>query len=345
MVSTPSELGVERSLLSWLDGLGWETHGQDGGRGAIVLDEAYDRQTNEVVYWMLLEEQVLALNDDVTEENVEKFLSSLKRDLDAENLMDGNRAFHRLLTKGKAFNVQRDNGSTEAVYVDLIDYENPENNRFHAVNQFSVSRGTTIRPDVTLFVNGIPLVTMELKSVTQDNYYVDAIRDLHDYEEQIPRLFVPGLFNVAADRMELRYSIRKACSRRTPPGYSKRSASTTRTENRFPTDGSNPVSHSRISGSLTRSLSNVGLQQQLARIRSGLRSITSSRRQSNAPSKPSTAARPVRPLRNVLTATLPKWASSTSKSRFGTSTPSGELFDDRNARIELAADDGSYRGS
>jgi len=177
MVSTPSELGVERSLFSWLDGLGWETHGQDGGRGAIVLDEAYDRQTNEVVYWMLLEEQVLALNDDVTEENVEKFLSSLKRDLDAENLMDGNRAFHRLLTKGKAFNVQRDNGSIEAVYVDLIDYENPENNRFHAVNQFSVSRGTTIRPDVTLFVNGIPLVTMELKSVTQDNYYVDAIRD------------------------------------------------------------------------------------------------------------------------------------------------------------------------
>jgi len=69
------------------------------------------------------------------------------------------------------------------------------------VNQFSVSRGgTTIRPDVTLFVNGIPLVTMELKSLAQDNdYYDDAISDLHDYEEDVPRLFVPGLFNVAAD--------------------------------------------------------------------------------------------------------------------------------------------------
>jgi len=205
MVSAPSEQGVELSLLSWLDGLGWETHGQDGGRGAMVLDEAYDRQTNEVVYWRLLKEQIVALNDDVTKGNVEKFCSSLKRDLDAENLLDGNRAFHRLLTKGKTFNVQRDDGGSESVYVDLIDYDNPENNRFHAVNQFSVSRGTTIRPDVTLFVNGIPLVTMELKSVTQDNYYVDAIRDLHDYKEQVPRLFVSGLFNVAADTMELRY--------------------------------------------------------------------------------------------------------------------------------------------
>ncbi len=99
MVSIPSEQGVERSLLSWLDGVGWETHGQDGDRGANVLDDAYERQSHEVVYWNLLAEQVVALNEDVTEENVDKFISSLKRDLDTENLMDGNRAFHQLLTK------------------------------------------------------------------------------------------------------------------------------------------------------------------------------------------------------------------------------------------------------
>ncbi|GGL23168.1 DEAD/DEAH box helicase [Halarchaeum grantii] len=205
MVSTPSEYGVERSLLSWLDGVGWETHGQDGDRGAKVLDDAYERSNHEVVYWNLLAEQVVALNEDVTEENVEKFVSSLKRDLDAENLMDGNRAFHQLLTKGKTFTVQRDDGTTETVYVDLIDYENPEKNRFHAVNQFSVSRETTIRPDVSLFVNGIPLVTMELKSVAQDNDWHDAVSDLLAYQDDVPRLFSPGLFNVAADTMELRY--------------------------------------------------------------------------------------------------------------------------------------------
>ncbi|ARS91260.1 type I restriction endonuclease subunit R [Natrarchaeobaculum aegyptiacum] len=205
MVSIPSEGGVERSLLSWLDGIGWETHGQDGGRGANVLNEAYERDSHEVIYWNLLAEQVVALNEGVTENNVDKFVSSLRRDLDAENLMDGNQAFYQLLTKGKTFNIQRDDGATDTIYVDLIDYENPENNRFHAVNQFSVSRETTIRPDVNLFVNGIPLVTMELKSLAQDNDWHDAVRDLKEYEEDVSRLFVPGLFNVAADTMELRY--------------------------------------------------------------------------------------------------------------------------------------------
>ncbi len=205
MATIPSEYGVERSLLSWLDSVGWEVHGLDGDRGANALDDAYERDSHEVIYWNLLAEQVVALNDAVTEDNVEKFISSLKRDLDAENLMDGNRAFHQLLTKGKTFSVQRDDGTTETIYVDLIDYENPENNRFHAVNQFSVSRETTIRPDVSLFVNGIPVVTMELKSRAQDNDWHDAVSDLLEYQDDVPRLFVPGLFNVAADTMELRY--------------------------------------------------------------------------------------------------------------------------------------------
>lgn len=205
MADHPSEEGVEHSLLSWLNTVGWDTYGENGDHGASALDAAYDRQSHEVVYWDLLAEQAIALNKDVTEENVEKFISSLKRDLDSENLMDGNRAFHQLLTKGKTFTVRRDDGVTKTVYVDLIDYENPENNTFHAVNQFSVSREATIRPDVNLFVNGIPLVTMELKSRAQDNDWHDAVSDLLAYQDDVPRLFAPGLFNVAADTMELRY--------------------------------------------------------------------------------------------------------------------------------------------
>ncbi len=208
MVSVPNEGGVERSLLAWLDTIGWETHGMDGGRGANVLDETYERRSNEVIYWNLLAEQVIELNDEITEGNVEKFLTSLKRDLDHDNLLEANQDFHELLTKGKTFSIQDGTSGNETIYVDLIDFDSEtflDSNRFHAVNQFSVSRGTTIRPDVTLFVNGIPLVTMELKSLAQDNDYYDAISDLHQYEEDVPRLFVPGLFNVAADTMEFRY--------------------------------------------------------------------------------------------------------------------------------------------
>ncbi|WP_434521778.1 type I restriction endonuclease subunit R [Halorubrum sp. AS12] len=208
MVSVPNEGGVERSLLSWLDAVGWETHGQDGSRGANVLDGEYDRQSNEVIYWDLLREQVIEINEEINEENADRFLNSLRRDLDYENLLEGNQNFHELLTTGKSFGVENASGGTDTVYVDLIEFDPDsflESNRFHAVNQFSVSRGTTIRPDVTLFVNGIPLVTMELKSVAQDNDYYDAISDLHGYEDDVPRLFIPGLFNVAADTMEFRY--------------------------------------------------------------------------------------------------------------------------------------------
>ncbi|MDB9247918.1 type I restriction endonuclease subunit R [Halorubrum ezzemoulense] len=208
MVSVPNEGGVERSLLSWLDAVGWETHGQDGSRGASVLDGKYDRRSNEVIYWNLLKEQIIKINDEITEDNADRFLNSLRRELDYENLLEGNQNFHELLSKGKTFGIENARGGNDTVYVDLIDFDPDtfsESNRFHAVNQFSVSRGATIRPDVTLFVNGIPLVTMELKSLAQDNDYYDAISDLHQYEEDVPRMFIPGLFNVAADTMEFRY--------------------------------------------------------------------------------------------------------------------------------------------
>lgn len=208
MVSLPSEQAFERDVLPWLDRVGWETHGMDGGRGAKILDEVYGRESHEVIYWDLLAEQLIKLNDEVTAENVSGLISSLKRDLDCDNLVDGNREFYEILTKGKKFGVQGEDGSTEYTYVDLIDFDPEtmlERNRFHAANQFTVSRGASIRPDVTLFVNGIPLVTMELKSLAQDNDYYDAIADLHDYEDDVPRLFVPGLFNIAADTTEMRY--------------------------------------------------------------------------------------------------------------------------------------------
>ncbi|QWC18211.1 type I restriction endonuclease subunit R [Halorubrum sp. 2020YC2] len=208
MVSVPNEGGVERSLLSWLDAVGWETHGQDGSRGANVLDGKYDRRSNEVIYWNLLKEQIIEINEEITEDNADRFLNSLRRELDYENLLEGNQNFHELLTKGKTFGVENAHGGNDTIYVDLIDFGPKtfsESNRFHAVNQFSVSRGATIRPDVTLFVNGIPLVTMELKSLAQDNDYYDAINDLQQYEEDVPRMFIPGLFNVAADTMEFRY--------------------------------------------------------------------------------------------------------------------------------------------
>jgi len=205
MANLPSEAGVEYSILTWLDNLGWETYGHDRDRGAEILDKKYERSHNEVIYWAILEEQLIELNEEITEDNVGAFLNSLKRDLAHDNLLEANQKFHQLLRGGKKFKVTRPDGSEEYVYVDLIDHEEIDHNRFIAANQFTVRQTETKRPDVNLFVNGIPIVTMELKSSAQDNDYWDAIQDLHELENKVSRLFVPGPLNIAGDSLELRY--------------------------------------------------------------------------------------------------------------------------------------------
>ncbi|ELZ08591.1 type I site-specific deoxyribonuclease, HsdR family protein [Halovivax asiaticus JCM 14624] len=203
--SVPTEGGLQRSVLQWLDGLGWETYGLDEGYGATVLDERYGRTRSEVIYWDLLAEAVVDLNDELTAENVDRFLNSLRRDLDHDNLFDGNQAFHELLTTGKKHTVDQQHNGTKTIYADLINFDEPEKNRLHAVDEFAITRRGSIRPDVTLLVNGIPIVQLELKSVTQDADVYDAISDLQEYEETVPRAFVPTLFNVAADQRTLQY--------------------------------------------------------------------------------------------------------------------------------------------
>jgi type I restriction enzyme R subunit len=204
---TFSESGVEADFLRWLGDIGWEVHGEGDKWGSKILDERYGRDRDEVVYWSILRQKVIEINDHVDEDNVDRFVSSLKRELSHDNLVQANKDFHEILRAGfRGFQFQTEDGSKKTKSVDLIDFENIENNRFTAVNQFRVRQGNGVkRPDINLFVNGVPLVTIELKSVTQENDYYDAIQDLQDYEETVSRLFVPALFNVASDNMQFRY--------------------------------------------------------------------------------------------------------------------------------------------
>jgi len=205
----PTESGLEVSILHWLRDLPgshqWSAYGLKNGEGAAVLDQEYDREKGEVIYWDLLRERLIAINDEVTPQNVDRLLNSLRRDLDQDGLMAGNRHLQDLLRRGKKFNAKNGNGTKKPVYADLIAFGDLEKNSFIAVNQLRVTRGPSVRPDITLLVNGIPVVHGELKSLTQDNDYTDAISDLRGYEEQIPRLFFPTLLNVAADTETLRY--------------------------------------------------------------------------------------------------------------------------------------------
>ena len=105
-------------------------------------------------------------------------------------LLTNNESFHRLLTEGVKVSYQKD-GNQRGDLVWLVDFANPENNDFVVVNQLTViENGVNKRPDVVLFVNGLPLVVIELKNAADENATIkSAFNQLQTYKQAIPSLF------------------------------------------------------------------------------------------------------------------------------------------------------------
>ena len=118
-------------------------------------------------------------------------------------LITNNETFHRLLTEGINVTYQRD-GHPRGDYVWLVDFDTPENNEFTVVNQFTVvENGINKRPDILLFVNGLPLVVIELKNPADESATVRAAyNQIQTYKTLIPTLFHYNGLLVISDGLE-----------------------------------------------------------------------------------------------------------------------------------------------
>jgi len=118
-------------------------------------------------------------------------------------LIDANEAFHKMLAEGVPVSVRKE-GQERGERVWLVDFQNPENNAFFAINQFTVSeRNQNKRPDVILFVNGLPLVVIELKNPADKQATVRKAYDqIQTYKIVIPSLFFYNAFCVISDGLE-----------------------------------------------------------------------------------------------------------------------------------------------
>lgn len=85
-------------------------YGIDGGEGAAALDQEYSRGKGEVVYWDLLREKLIEINEPVNEGNASRLINSRHRDFDEGELMAGNRHLQTLMRRGKKFNAKHGNG-------------------------------------------------------------------------------------------------------------------------------------------------------------------------------------------------------------------------------------------
>jgi len=174
------------------------------GRGGLNMRNSYE----DVLLTDRLQNAIRRINPKVPIESQEEALKEIQR-INSPELLANNEAFHRMLTEGINVSYQKE-GHQRGDLVWLIDFENPENNDFIVANQFTVKsssplgdRGATKRPDVILFVNGIPLVVIELKNPADENATVkSAFRQLQTYKAVIPSLFTYNGFMIISDGLE-----------------------------------------------------------------------------------------------------------------------------------------------
>ncbi|MBV6852835.1 type I restriction endonuclease subunit R [Xanthomonas campestris pv. mirabilis] len=198
-----SEAAVEQALLEQLRRLGYavvsdNTTGPDGS--------APERESHDVVILRRrLEEAALLLNPQLPPEAREDAIRKLTQN-ELPNLLEENRRIHTLLTEGVDVEYYADDGVLTAGKVWLLDVDRPENNDWLAVQQFVVISGQTRRrPDVVLFVNGLPLAVIELKAPgSAGANLVGAFNQLQTYKQHIPALFHTNAVLVTSDGIAAR---------------------------------------------------------------------------------------------------------------------------------------------
>ena len=161
-----TESEVEAAALEWLEGLGWRVaHGPDIGPHA---EGAERTDYTEVVLEHRLREAFDRLNPDLPAEALDDAFRKVTRP-EGSTLEARNRAFHRLLFDGVTVESRTAGGAMRGAQVSVLDYRNPANNDWLAVNQFAVVEGEHERRlDIVLFVNGLPLGVIELKNAADE---------------------------------------------------------------------------------------------------------------------------------------------------------------------------------
>jgi len=188
---------IEEFVIELLQNQGWQYLSPE--------DQELERPNlSEVVLKSRLKQAIEIINPTISEEAREQALRQVLN-LPSQNLIDNNEAFHRLLTEGIEIEVMGEEG-IKGDKVWLVDFMHPENNEFLVCNQFTViENNINKRPDVVLFINGLPLVVIELKNPIDENATVQkAFTQLQNYKNAIPSLFYYNAMLVASDGLDAR---------------------------------------------------------------------------------------------------------------------------------------------
>ncbi|WP_028975506.1 type I restriction endonuclease subunit R [Spirochaeta cellobiosiphila] len=193
------------------------------------------RSFKDVLLWDRLRKAIARINPTLSQRDQEEALKQIQRTSSPE-LITNNEQFHRFLTEGITVEHSKD-GYSRGHKAWLLDIDHPKNNDFLVVNQFTIIEDhVNKRPDVILFVNGLPLVVFELKNAVDSNATIhSAFKQLQTYKEVIPSLFHYNSFLIISDGLEAKAgTISSGLSRfmswKTSDGQSEASSTTNQLE-------------------------------------------------------------------------------------------------------------------
>ena len=197
-----SESVVEDAALDWFRVLGYNViSGPDMPPGPQSLRKTHEDATLPSV----IRGALARINSGLPEEALDDAFRKLTRP-EGTTLEARNRAFHRMIVDGVNVEYRNNRGKIQGAQVRVIDFDAPENNDWLAMNQFTVVENKhTRRPDIVVFVNGLPLGLIELKNAADENTTVwTALQQIQTYKAELPSLFACNAVLAVSDGLEAR---------------------------------------------------------------------------------------------------------------------------------------------
>ena len=198
-----TESVVEEAALAWLKSAGWQTrNGAEIAPGEMAAERD---DYGQAILSQRMRVALMQLNPSLPAEALEDAFRKLTRP-DGADLIVRNRALHRLLVDGVTVEYRDADGSIRGAQARVINFDDPAGNDWLAVNQFAVIENKhSRRPDVVLFVNGLPLAVLELKNAAAENATIwSAFQQLQTYQAEVPTLFAPNTLLAVSDGVEAR---------------------------------------------------------------------------------------------------------------------------------------------
>jgi len=197
-----TESDVEELCLSIFENLGYEIkYGPDISPGGKYEEREY----SDVILPNRLRERLRIINPSIPDEAIDDAFRKITR-TDSQDMVSNNHSFHNMLVNGVNVEYRREDGSIKDDKVFVIDYNELDNNEFLAVNQFTViEEKHERRPDIILFINGLPLVIIELKNPADENASVwSAYNQIGTYKSEIKSIFRYNEIITVSDGIETR---------------------------------------------------------------------------------------------------------------------------------------------